>query len=40
MKLFVLHLSDIHFEKENDYGDDNVCAIVNALKIDWSYVKI
>ena len=34
MKLFVLHLSDIHFEKENDYGDDNVCAIVNALKID------
>ena len=34
MKLFVLHLSDIHFEKENDYGNDNVCGIVNALKID------
>lgn len=34
MKLFILHLSDIHFEKENDYNDSNVTGIVNALKID------
>lgn len=34
MKLFILHLSDIHFEKENDYNDSNIIGIVNALKID------
>lgn len=33
MKLFVLHLSDIHFETESDYTDENVNGIVNALKI-------
>ncbi len=33
MKLFILHLSDIHFETENDYNDDNVLAIVNAIKL-------
>lgn len=34
MKLFILHLSDIHFETENDYNDSNIAGIVNALKID------
>lgn len=34
MKLYILHLSDIHFEKENDFCNSNVSAIVNALKID------
>lgn len=34
MKLFILHLSDIHFETEKNYSDDNVNSIVNALKID------
>jgi 3',5'-cyclic AMP phosphodiesterase CpdA len=34
MKLFVLHLSDIHFETEDDYNEDNVNGIVNALKLD------
>ena len=40
MKLFILHLSDIHFEKESDYEESNICGIVNALKLDKSIEAI
>lgn len=33
MKLFILHLSDMHFDTETDYNEENVNGIVNALKI-------
>ncbi len=32
MKLFVLHLSDIHFYAENDFNEGNIDGIVHALK--------
>ena len=33
MKIFVLHLSDMHINQETDYSEENVSGIVNALKI-------
>lgn len=32
MKILVLHLSDIHFEKRRDYSNKNLVGIINTLK--------
>ena len=31
MNLLILHLSDMHFGKKNNFTQDNISAIVNAL---------
>lgn len=42
MKILVLHLSDIHFEKRSDYSNKNLAGIINALKTidDFSSVIV
>lgn len=32
MKLLILHLSDIHFQKREDYSEDKVESIIKAIK--------
>lgn len=32
MKILILHLSDIHFEKSSDYSNKNLSGIISALK--------
>ena len=39
MKLLVLHLSDLHFRENNNFTDDNIHCLVNAIRPSISNVE-
>ena len=40
MKILILHLSDIHFEKNSDISNENINAIVNAIKTTSDFASV